>query len=250
MTDSVAQTAVVTGAGSGIGRACAQMLASRGLDVYCVGRRVDRLKETANLIGSRAIPVPADVSTASGVDAVRGAIGNRTITALVHAAGVDHYDTLIDIDRRVFDELIGINLGGPLFLTQGLLPVLGDGCGIVFVGSVAAECGRAGQAVYGASKAALSGLTVNLAVELAPRIRVNCVYPGFTNTPMFNEGSAELIATMSEEERQRVFTVEGELLLLGIGEPEQIAASILHLALDATYTTGTVLKIDGGYTAR
>lgn len=251
MTEQNTPVAVVTGAGSGIGWASARALTSRGLRVYCVGRRADPLKETAELIGGHATVVPADVGTEEGVAAVRDAVGGDTVTALVHAAAIEGIVGLSDTDRRAFDALIGANLGGPFFLTQALLPVLGEDSGVVFVGSVAAVRGRERHAAYAASKAGLLGLTVNLAVELAPRVRVNCVSPGATQTAMFEQAAVDYLATLSREEVGRVVTTEQGRMLLGrVADPAEIAASIAYLALDASYTTGTVLAVDGGYTAR
>lgn len=243
--------AVVTGAGSGIGQATALLLAERGLRVCCVGRTEEKLTETATLIGERAIVVPADVSTEDGIAAVRDAVGGAAVAALVHAAAVEGIVSLADTDRRTFDRLINVNLAGPFFLTQALVPVLAQGAGVVFVGSVSASRGRERHAAYSASKAGLLGLTTSLAVELAPRVRVNCVSPGATSTPMFNQAIADYFDGCDPSEAERVAAAERTRLLLGrIAEPAEIAAEIVHLALDASYSTGSVRTVDGGYCAR
>jgi 3-oxoacyl-[acyl-carrier protein] reductase len=248
MVDGVA---VVTGAGSGIGRAAAYALAARGLRVHCVGRRPGPLAETAEHIGADATVVPADVSTPTGVTAVADAVGQQTVTALVHAAGIEGIHGLAETDRTTFDRLVSVNLAGPFFLTQALAPRLGEGAGVVFVASVSARHGRDRHAAYSASKAGLLGLTSSLAVELAPHVRVNCVSPGATNTPMFGQAIAEYFATADNHDRERVIVAEQYRMLLGrIAEPAEIAAAITHLALDASYSTGTVLAVDGGYSAR
>ncbi|WP_037068069.1 SDR family NAD(P)-dependent oxidoreductase [Pseudonocardia acaciae] len=242
--------AVVTGAGSGIGRACARALAARGLPVYCVGRRPEPLERTAEMIGELATVVPADIGTEAGVASVREAVSGE-VRALVHAAAIEGVASLAGTGRKEFDELVGVNLGGPFFLTQALEPVFAEGAGVVFVGSIAAVRGRARHAAYAATKAGLLGLTVNLAAELAPRVRVNCVNPGGVQTPMFEQAVAEVLGAMDEEEAARTITAEQARMLLGrIAEPEELAASIVHLALDAGYCTGSVLAVDGGYTAR
>ncbi|WP_028925919.1 SDR family NAD(P)-dependent oxidoreductase [Pseudonocardia acaciae] len=226
------EVAVVTGADRGIGRACALAFAAREMPVICVGRWREPLVETAEMVGERATAVVAHLGSERGPDKVRlaAALGGQ-VRALVHAAAVQSVGSLEEIDRMEFDELLDINLGGPLFLTQALLSHFADGAGVVFVGSLAAVRGRPGCAAYAASKAALHGLTVNLAAELAPRVRVNCVDPGVV------EGE--------ELDLEREARPGGRL-----AQPEDVAASIVHLALDASHCTGVIMPVDGGYTAR
>lgn len=244
----MARLAVVTGAGSGVGRASARALAVRGLDVVCVGRRSAPLHETVELIGGGRA-VAADVSTDEGVAAVRAVVGTDAVATVVHAAGIEGLLTMADTDRSTFDALVATNLGGPFFLTQALLPAL-DGGSVVFAGSVAAVRGRDHHAAYGATKAALLGLTVNLAAELAPRVRVNCICLGAIRTPMLAQAVADYTAAVGEARAQATLATERPRMLLGIAEPELVAQSIVHLALDAGFTTGSVLYADGGYSAR
>src|SRR5512133_3108482 len=130
-------TAVVTGAGSGVGRAAAQALAARGLHVVCVGRRLRPLRETAASIGDAAQAVSADVATEYGVATVRDAVAGDLLATGGHAAGSEGLVALADTDRSTFDALVATNLAGPFFLTQALLAAFEDGGSIVFVGSVA-----------------------------------------------------------------------------------------------------------------
>jgi NAD(P)-dependent dehydrogenase (short-subunit alcohol dehydrogenase family) len=243
--------AVVTGAGSGIGRAAAMALAARGLGVVCAGRRPGPLQETAGQLGGGGRVVAADVGTADGVRAITDAVGGAPVAALVHAAAIEGIVSLEDTTRPVFDELIAVNLAGPFFLTRELRPVLADGSGIVFVGSVSALHGRPRHAAYAATKAALLGLTTSLAAELAPRVRVNCVAPGATATPMMAEALTAYYGSMDAEEAQRTGTADMTRVLLGrVGTPAELAAAIVHLALDASYSTGSVVTVDGGFSAR
>jgi NAD(P)-dependent dehydrogenase (short-subunit alcohol dehydrogenase family) len=111
--------------------------------------------------------------------------------------------------------------------------------------------GRERHAAYAASKAGLLGLTTSLAVELAPRVRVNCVSPGATATPMFAHAVTEYVSPLTAGDRERVTIAEQARMLLGrVAEPAEIAAAIVYLALDAGYSTGTVLTVDGGYSSR
>jgi NAD(P)-dependent dehydrogenase (short-subunit alcohol dehydrogenase family) len=251
MSGTERRMAVVTGAGSGIGRATAVALSERGLEICCVGRRHDPLHETLSQLRGPGQAVPGDVGTDAGVAAVVEELAGSSVAALVHAAAIEGIVALADTDRTRFDHLVDTNLAGPFFLTQALLPAMAEGCGIVFVGSVSATHGRARHAAYAATKAGLLGLTTSLAVELAPRVRVNCVAPGATNTPMFAQAVSEYFGVMSSEEAGAVGAAEMARVLLGrVAEPAEVATAIVHLALDATYSTGAVVTVDGGFSAR
>jgi NAD(P)-dependent dehydrogenase (short-subunit alcohol dehydrogenase family) len=243
--------AVVTGAGSGIGRATALSLGERGLEVCCVGRRREPLEETIRQLGGCGRAVAADVGTAEGVVSVADAVGNASVVALVHAAAIEGIVALEDTDWATFHRLVATNLAGPFFLTQALRPRLADGSGIVFVGSVSALHGRPRHAAYAATKAGLLGLTTSLAAELAPQVRVNCVAPGATDTPMFAEAVSAFFASMEEHEAERAGAAEMVRMLLGrVADPAELAGAIVHLALDASYSTGSVVTVDGGFSAR
>lgn len=243
--------AVVTGAGSGVGRATALGLAERGLSVCCVGRRRAPLDQTVGQLACPGRSVAADIGTEDGVGAVVAAVAGSSVAALVHAAAIEGIRSLADTDRETFGRLVTTNLVGPFFLTQALVPQLSEGAGIVFVGSISALHGRDRHAAYSATKAGLLGLTTSLAVELAPRVRVNCVAPGGIDTPMFAEAITEYFKQMAPEEVERVGTAEMSRVLLGrVGNPAEVASAIVHLALDATYSTGSVVTVDGGFSAR
>jgi NAD(P)-dependent dehydrogenase (short-subunit alcohol dehydrogenase family) len=242
---------VVTGAGSGVGRATALALAERGLSVCCVGRRSEPLEQTVAELACPGRSVTADIGTERGVGAVAAAVAGSPVATLVHAAAIEGVWSLADTERETFDRLVATNLAGPLFLTQALVSQLIEGAGIVFVSSISALHGRDRHAAYSATKAGLFGLTTSLAVELAPRVRVNCVTPGGVDTAMFAEAAREYLEPMSPEEVQRLGTVEMSRMLLGrIGRPEEVASAIVHLGLDATYSTGSVVTVDGGFSAR
>jgi NAD(P)-dependent dehydrogenase (short-subunit alcohol dehydrogenase family) len=178
------------------------------------------------------------------------AVADASVATVVHAAAIEGLVPFADTDRETFGRLVATNLAGPFFVTQALLPRLAADSSVVFVASVAAVRGRDRHAGYAATKAALYGLTVNLAAELAPDVRVNCVSPGAVQTPMFDQALREYFSAVGEAEGARVGAVEGARLLLGVARPEQVAATIVHLALDATFVTGTIVYADGGYTAR
>jgi 3-oxoacyl-[acyl-carrier protein] reductase len=236
--------AVVTGASSGIGAAVALHLADRGHEVLAVARR-------PAAPGHGVTPVVADLATDDGIDAVVTAVAGRQVDVLVHAAGHDHVRGVAQTTRSQLDALFAVNVSAPILLTGALLADLSDGAGVVFVGSTAAVRGIDRHAAYGASKAALHGLTVNLAAELAPRVRVNTVSPGGTRTPMTADYVAAYRDGADPEHVVRQLGIEqGRMLLGGLAEPADVAATIVHVALDATGMTGSVVPVDGGFTAR
>jgi NAD(P)-dependent dehydrogenase (short-subunit alcohol dehydrogenase family) len=254
-TPPMTPAAVVTGAGSGIGRACAELLARRGLYVIGAGRTAASLEETLATIrvaGGDGHAVEADCSTAEGRAAVAAAVtsSGRRVAAVVHFAGADLAKEFATTTPEDFDRLIDVNVRAPFFLTQALLTSLADGAGIVFVGSISAVRGRDRHAAYGASKAALIGLTANLAVELAPGVRVNCVSPGATRTGMLRAYVKESTHGLSPEELDRLrIADQARMPLQRVAEPVEVAVAVVHLALDFTAVTGVDLPVDVGYTA-
>lgn len=243
--------AVVTGAGSGIGRACAELLAQRGKRVICVGRRPTPVADTVDALRGAGEGVPADISTGDGVAAVAQAVGKRQLDILIHAAGRESVTPFATTTRAELDAVLATNLTGPFFLTQRLAPRFAEHASVVFVSSMSAESGRDRHAAYGASKAALIGLTKNLAVELAPSVRVNCICPGATVTPMLQEFLATYYGPNPSEELTQTMLADAKRLLLGrAAEPAEIATTAIHIALDATAMTGSAVTVDLGYTAR
>ncbi len=245
--------AAVTGAGSGIGGACAEELGRRGLEVVCIGRRQQLLDQTVDAIaagGGKAIAVPADITTEQGLRNVADLLEARSLTALVHAAGRDSVTAFSDTSRAELEAVVATNLSGPFFLTQTLVDKLAHGAGVVFISSIAAFAGRRKAAAYGASKAALLGLTRQLAAELAPDVRVNCVSPGATLTPMLEQFISAYAGESPSEEALAELQAAARRALLGrVAEPSELARTIVHVALDATAMTGALIPVDLGYTA-
>jgi 3-oxoacyl-[acyl-carrier protein] reductase len=244
---------VVTGAGSGIGEACAEQAAARARTVIAAGRRAERLDELARRVtAGHVVTVPADITTDDGraavVDAVRATAS--PVAAIVHAAGDDLVRAFADTTADELAHLLAVNAVAPFALTQLLQSHLADGAGIVFVGSISAVRGRARHAAYGASKAALIGLTTNLAVELAPRARVNLVSPGATRTALLRQYVRASNEGLTETEREHLAIADSARLQLGrVAEPAEVARVCIHLALDATAVTGIDVPVDVGYTA-
>lgn len=247
------ELAVVTGAGTGIGRSAAEQLAARGLHVVLVGRTSATLDDVANSIttaGGRAQVVVADVGEAPDVERVVTAVGDRPVAAIVHSAGTHIPKPFSETTRADFDRQVDVNLAGPFFITQGLVPCLVDGAGVVFVSSITAERARSLHTAYAAAKAGLLALTKHLAAELAPSVRVNCVSPGATATAMLQAYVDAATSGLDEKEQRESRIVDrSRILLRRIATPDEVASTVVHLALDATAVTGVDVAVDVGYKA-
>jgi len=244
------QTALVTGAGRGIGRAIALALADGGADVACLARTAAEVEQTAAEIrgrGRRALALQVDVAS---VPALREAVARTEgelgpIGILVHAAGTRVPAPALEITESDWDLVLDVNLKSAFFLSQAAARAMaGRKYGrIIYVGSMLGSVGISHLASYGASKSGLIGLTRHLAVEWARYgITVNAVAPGYVETAFNREAFAD------ERFRQRVLE---RTPLRRLGEPEEVAAAVRYLASPAAaYVTGHVLTIDGGWTAQ
>ena len=241
------KTAIVTGASSGIGKKVAAQLAASGANLVVVGRNRSRLHQTAQTIrtlGGSVHVVEADLRRPLGISlAVDEAIARfGTIDILVHAAGVYEPCPLDDLTPESFERTWTTNVQAPLVLTKATLPHMRkSGGAVTFVSSISATVGFANEAAYAGAKAAVEGLTRALAVELAPSgIRVNCVAPGFTETPM-NQ-------SIRTSRREVIDAAEACTLAGRLAKAEEIASAVAFLCSDeAHYIYGTVLRVDGGY---
>jgi len=244
-------TAIVTGAGSGIGRAIAQRLAQAGVQVLAVGRREAALAETARL-HQRDSPddrigiLPADITDPEAPQAIVAAAVERwnRLDILINNAGYMEIMPLAELSADRVRRLWEVNVTAPSLLAHHVLPLLRDTDGtIVNVSSVLGQRPGAEVAHYAASKAALEQLTRSWALELAPdRIRVNAVAPG----PVKSE--ALLAAGMSIAGAAELEQAEAARIPLGRrGEPEEVADWVWHLANpESTWLTGQVITVDGG----
>lgn len=239
------RVAVVTGASSGIGAGVARRFRREGAHVIAVGRDEERLQEVrAGPTGSRGTctPLVADLAAADGVQlVVRAAVdAHGRIDVLVHSAGVFRVGAFADLGPDVLDEQYLINVRAPYALTHAALPFLSKGSSVVFISSNLAQVGMPGAAGYCASKGAVDALARTLAVDLAPRIRVNTIAPGIVRTPM----SSRLQPDNEAGQRALHLTPAGRF-----GEVEEIAEAAVFVACDAGYMIGATLVIDGGWNA-
>jgi NAD(P)-dependent dehydrogenase (short-subunit alcohol dehydrogenase family) len=240
---------LVTGAASGIGRAACELLSR--LDARIVAVDIDQagLESAAqNLAGTGHARCCFDVTDVDRIPAWMAdiALEGGPLFGVVHAAGVSCVQPLRLLSQAVYRKVLLLNTEAALALARGFhKKTVSDAAGgsIVFISSVMASAGAPGAAAYASSKAALHGLARSLAIELAPsKIRVNCVAPGFVRTPMFDRMSAAWDAV-------QLARVE-EDHPLGLGAPADIANSIAFLLADTgRWITGSVLTVDGGYTA-
>ena len=244
MTDFTDKTAIVTGAGSGIGKAIALELASRGCDVAVCGRRLEPVQATAaeiTALGRRAYAASADVSNGESVTAfvaeVLKAFGH--IDILVNNAGLTRDNLLIRMSEEEWDAVLGTNLKGAFLFSKAVArPMMKQRSGaIVNISSVVGLIGNPGQCNYAASKAGLIALTQSLAKELASRnIRVNAVAPGFIVSQMTDALPDDLKSAMLAQIPAGRF-----------GQVTDIAKAVAFLAgPDASYITGQTLSVNGG----
>lgn len=240
------RTALVTGGAKGIGRACAEALAAAGAKVIIADMDEAAGGATAQALGGCFVRL--NVTRKSEVDAVAAEITRQhgALDILVNNAGIVQNGPSEDVAMEDWQRVIDVNLNGVFYCAQAFgKEMVKAGKGSIV--SISSICGSVTvypqpQAAYNASKAAVNLLTKSLAVEWAKKgVRVNAVAPGYTATEL----------TLAGRSKPEWFETWMRMTPMGrLGEPKEIANAVLFLASDAaSYITGTVLMVDGGYTA-
>lgn len=236
-------TALITGAGSGIGRACAERFLREGFRVVAVGRKIAPLGDVvARAPAGRALAISCDLTKASDVDRLTQQLAHdsqfgATLKVLVNNAGIYERKPLVSADDAHWAAMFETNLMGPVRLTRSLYPLLRANQGVVInVSSTLSLRSIQEAAAYSAAKAAMNSWTETLALESAPDgVRANCVAPGIVDTPIH--------AFTAEQKTQ----FAGFQPLGRVGEPADVAHAVWSLAAPGSeWITGSILKVDGG----
>jgi NAD(P)-dependent dehydrogenase (short-subunit alcohol dehydrogenase family) len=239
------KSVLVTGGSSGIGLAAARTFAAEGARVVVTGRDAAALEDARRALGPDAIAIRNDAGSIAAARELADAIGkaNIKLDAVFINAGVAKFAPVTDVDEALWDLTFNINVKGPYFQIQALLPLLNKGASIVINGSINARIGMPGSSVYAASKAAVISLAKTLSSELLPRgVRVNVVSPGPVQTPLYGKlgmDEATLDATAAH--------ILSQIPLGRFGTSEEIAATVLHLSSpESAFIVGTEIIADGG----
>lgn len=246
------KAAIVTGGGGAIGRAICRRLAEEGATVGVFDRAAENADETVRLVndaGGKAVPVVVDIcdyeAVSRAVAEYEASVG--PIDVLVNNAGWDRLANFLDTEPSFWDEVIAINLVGPLNMHHVVVKKMAErGSGrVVNIASDAARVGSSGEAVYAACKGGIVSFTKTLARELAGvRINLNVVCPGPTESPLLHS-----IRDADETGRKIYEGLKRAIPFRRLGEPEDMAGIVAFLASDdAAFITGQVISVSGGLT--
>jgi NAD(P)-dependent dehydrogenase (short-subunit alcohol dehydrogenase family) len=236
---------LITGGSSGIGLETARQFLSEGARVAITGKNAANLEAARTELGPEVVVIASDASEAGAqkevAEAVHRAFGGLDV--LFVNAGMVDMRPLEQMDEAGFDRSFAINLKGPYFLIQALLPEFANPASIVLNGSVNAHIGMANTSVYAASKAALISLVRTLSGELIARgVRVNAVSPGPISTPLYGK-----LGFSNDQLQEVAHSIQGQVPLKRFGAAAEIAHAVVFLASDESgFTVGSELLIDGG----
>lgn len=242
------QAVVVTGAAGGIGNAICGMLQQRGYWVLGTDRVTTAGQAAWDAYAAIDLHdlAASDSAAAQGLQQLRQTLGDRPLRGIVHAAAAQIVGDLEALSVAEFNRILAVNLVAPYSLTRAFAPELRQtGGSVVFISSIHARLSKPGFALYATSKAALSGLTRALALEFAPRVRVNEVSPAATDTAMLRSGFGDRWGPDIEARLGRMHP------LGRIAAPREIASAVAFLLSDdAAFITAATLEVGGGIHAR
>jgi NAD(P)-dependent dehydrogenase (short-subunit alcohol dehydrogenase family) len=248
MTSLAGKVALITGAGSGIGRAAARVFTEAGARVGITDRNREALAETAALLpADTTVSVPGDIVDPATIEELTAVAVARfgQVDVLFNNVGVLILKSLMDTAPADFDELMHVNCLSYLIAMQRVVPEMRRGGSIINVSSVGGLVALPNVSAYCPSKSAVIGLTRAAAAEFAPDVRVNVICPGGVSTPM---SDAHLESFADKEAATRLLT--GRQLIKRYARPEEIANVALFLASDqASFMTGAVVPVEAGHTA-
>jgi NAD(P)-dependent dehydrogenase (short-subunit alcohol dehydrogenase family) len=241
------KVAVITGGNSGIGRATARLFQEEGARVAFIGRDQKSIDETLRSLPGDNLGFRGDVTSKDDLIRFFHAVGDQfgRIDTLFVNAGIAKTSEIEAVTEEFYDEMFNINVRGAFFTVQKALPLLKDGASIVMCTSVVSHFGSAQAAVYSGTKAALRSFVQCFAAELLPRgIRVNSVSPGPTETPIIGRSGVD---------QQTAAAIKSHLAqvvpMKRMANAEEVAKAVLFMASeDASFTTGSELMVDGGWT--
>ena len=239
---------LITGGGSGVGLETARLFLNAAASVTRMGRSRDKLLAAQKDLNSKNLFIfSGDVKQSADCDAAvieASKTGGKTVTVLVNNAGIILRQTAEDTSDEDWAHLMGINVTGVFYMSRAVARQMSDGGVIVNMSSTCGAYGAVGLTAYCASKGAVDQITRSMALELATRkITVNAVAPGAINSPM--------LFSKHQDQAMADSVVDRNIASIPIGiiaEPKEIARAIIYLASER-HITGSILRIDGGYTA-
>jgi NAD(P)-dependent dehydrogenase (short-subunit alcohol dehydrogenase family) len=240
------KTALITGGTTGIGLATAKLFIYEGARVIVTGRAAATIKTAQADLGDNAIVVRSDATSLPDMDALAKTVKETfgKLDVLFVNAGYGRFIPFESVTEEVYDEMLNLNAKGPYFIAQKLVPLMPEGSSVIFTTSMANVKAVAPLSAYSAAKAALRSITRSLASELLPRgIRVNAVSPG----PIESTDILQKVGMPKEAADKAYVEMAQSVPMKRLGRPEEIAKAVAFLAIDATYTTGIELPVDGGW---
>lgn len=246
--DLSGRVALVTGGSRGLGLEMATTFAAHGADVVIASRKADACKAAAeriaDLTGQTVVGMGCHVGRWGDIEALVNAVYERfgKVDVLVNNAGMSPlYSSLAEVSEELWDKVQAVNLKGPFRLAAlvGEKMVAAGRGSIINVSSISSVAPSPMEIPYAAAKAAINSLTVGLARNFGPQVRVNCIMPGMFATDISKSWDWDLVEPLAES----------QIPLKRVGEPSEIAGAALYLASDASsYVTGSIIKVDGGIT--